>query len=243
MPQVGLAAPWGDTERGDERAARADSREAHADRPRQSSDGHRYAGPRPVAAASHSPHAPAVSHVSRRTDRAVAGPADFDFAAARAASAARRRSGPARPAAHFAEPAIEADAAPAAPRTRRRADWAEPAEPRPAEPRRRSRRLEAVAETREARPEPVLEAPPRLSADGRRIVTITGRGSERYAPVVQRRRSSQRPYEREGFRPDRAAMWAVLLGVLMILAAATSSHAAVLAHHAAAHTLAALGAR
>ncbi len=201
MPQVGLAAPWGDTERGDERAARADSREALA---------------------------------PRRSDRALAASVDFDFAAARAASAARRRSGSARQAAHFAEPVIEVDV-PAAPPARGRADAIEP--------RRRSRRLEAVREAREPRPEPVVEAPPRLSADGRRIVTITGRGSERYAPVVQRRRPSQRPYEREGFQPDRAAMWAVLLGVLMILAAATSAHAAVLVHHAAAHTLAALGAR
>jgi hypothetical protein len=37
-------------------------------------------------------------------------------------------------------------------------------------------------------------------------------------------------HERPGFRPDRAAMWAVLLGLLLVLVAATSSHAAVLAH-------------
>jgi hypothetical protein len=62
---------------------------------------------------------------------------------------------------------------------------------------------------------------------GRRTVTIQGRGSERYTP--ERRRPQQRAHERVGFRPDRAAMWAVLLGLLMVLAAATSSHAAVLA--------------
>jgi hypothetical protein len=62
---------------------------------------------------------------------------------------------------------------------------------------------------------------------GRRTITITGQGAERYAAQT-RRRPSQRPYERPGFRPDRAALWAVLLGVLLILVAATSSHAAVI---------------
>jgi hypothetical protein len=60
---------------------------------------------------------------------------------------------------------------------------------------------------------------------GRRTVTIRGQGSERYrAPTP--RRPSERRHEREGFRPDRAAMWAVLLGVLLILVAVTSAHAA-----------------
>jgi hypothetical protein len=69
---------------------------------------------------------------------------------------------------------------------------------------------------------------------GRRTVSIQGRGSERYRGVPERRRPAQRPHERAGFKPDRAAMWAVVLGVLMILAAATSSHAATLSRHAAA---------
>ncbi|HEY8763738.1 MAG TPA: hypothetical protein VIM18_06100 [Solirubrobacteraceae bacterium] len=69
---------------------------------------------------------------------------------------------------------------------------------------------------------------------GRRTVSIQGRGSERYRGVPERRRPAQRPHERAGFKPDRAAMWAVVLGVLMILAAATSSHAAMLSRHAAA---------
>jgi hypothetical protein len=38
------------------------------------------------------------------------------------------------------------------------------------------------------------------------------------------------PYDQALARPDRIAMWAVLLGVVLLLAAATSSHAAVLAH-------------
>ena len=42
----------------------------------------------------------------------------------------------------------------------------------------------------------------------------------------ERPRRPERRYERPGFRPDRAAMWAVVLGVLLILAAATSAHAA-----------------
>jgi hypothetical protein len=66
---------------------------------------------------------------------------------------------------------------------------------------------------------------------GRRTVTIQGRGAERYRGVPDRRRPARRPHERAGFKPDRTAMWAVFLGVLMILAAATSSHAAILSQH------------
>ena len=61
----------------------------------------------------------------------------------------------------------------------------------------------------------------------RRTVTITGRGAERYLAVTPRR-SAYRAHERAGFKPDRMAMWAVVLGLLMILAAATSAHAALL---------------
>jgi hypothetical protein len=60
---------------------------------------------------------------------------------------------------------------------------------------------------------------------GRRTVTIRGQGSERYRPPASRR-PHERRHEREGFRPDRAAMWAVLLGVMLILVAVTSAHAA-----------------
>lgn len=73
---------------------------------------------------------------------------------------------------------------------------------------------------------------------GRRTITITGRGSERYVPA---RRRPQRPvYERPGFQPDRFAMWAVLLGVLLILVAATSAHAAPHVSHAASAAFTAL---
>ncbi len=68
---------------------------------------------------------------------------------------------------------------------------------------------------------------------GRRTVTIRGQVADRYAtPRSSSRRRPERRYERSGFRPDRAALWAVLLGVMLILAAVTSAHAATL------HTLA-----
>ena len=82
---------------------------------------------------------------------------------------------------------------------------------------------------------------------GRRTVTIRGQGAERGGVGASAngsaRRRQPRPYERSGFRPDRVAMWAVLLGVMLIVVAATSSHAAVpsVHHAAAAHAVAALG--
>jgi hypothetical protein len=65
---------------------------------------------------------------------------------------------------------------------------------------------------------------------GRRTVTIRGRGAERYSGRYAdgSRRRPERRHEREGFRPDRAALWAFLLGLTLILAAVTSAHAAVL---------------
>jgi len=62
---------------------------------------------------------------------------------------------------------------------------------------------------------------------GRRTVTIRGQGAERYV-ARSPRRPAERRYERAGFRPDRVAMWAVLLGLMLIIAAATSAHAATL---------------
>jgi hypothetical protein len=94
-----------------------------------------------------------------------------------------------------------------------------------------------------ARGTAVLERPGRSAgadvwaADGeapvRRTVVITGRGAERYVAPRRSHDASMRRHERDGFRPDRVAMWAVLLGLVLLLAAATSSHAAVL--HAALH--------
>ena len=69
---------------------------------------------------------------------------------------------------------------------------------------------------------------------GRRTVTIRGQVADRYvSPHSSSRRRPERRYERAGFRPDRAALWAFVLGVMLILAAVTSAHAATL--HAVAH--------
>jgi hypothetical protein len=43
---------------------------------------------------------------------------------------------------------------------------------------------------------------------------------------VKRRRPAPSPRERLGPRPDRVAMWALLMAVALVLAAAMSSHAA-----------------
>lgn len=87
----------------------------------------------------------------------------------------------------------------------------------------------------------LMEPPPERGRPGRHTVTITGRGAEGYAArhgtraSTAQRHQAVRRHEREGFRPDRVAMWAVMLGVMLMLAAAASSHAAVLAHHVLAH--------
>ena len=67
---------------------------------------------------------------------------------------------------------------------------------------------------------------------GRRTVTIRGQVPDHRYVTPSSRRRPERRYERTGFRPDRAALWAVLLGMMLILAAVTSAHAATL------HTLA-----
>jgi hypothetical protein len=74
-----------------------------------------------------------------------------------------------------------------------------------------------------------VSAGPGAGVPGRRTVTIRGQGAERYSgrPDGSRRRPERR-HERAGFRPDRAALWAFLLGVMLILVAVTSAHAATL---------------
>jgi hypothetical protein len=73
------------------------------------------------------------------------------------------------------------------------------------------------------------------AASVRRTVRITGRPDDRgraWRPMeIERRRPARRPAERIGHRPDRIAMWAVLLGFFLILVAATSSHAATPSAH------------
>jgi hypothetical protein len=52
----------------------------------------------------------------------------------------------------------------------------------------------------------------------RRTVVITGRGDDRYVPAPRRSRSAQlRFHERSGFSPDRAGLWAVLLGIALVI--------------------------
>lgn len=75
---------------------------------------------------------------------------------------------------------------------------------------------------------------PASSTDARRTVVIRGRGAERYPEPRRRYESRLRPHERSSFKPDRVAMWAVLLGLALLLGAVTSAHAAVL-HGVAAH--------
>jgi hypothetical protein len=78
-----------------------------------------------------------------------------------------------------------------------------------------------------SRPNAAGRLPDAGGVPGRPTVTIRGQGAERYAPRSARR-PAERRHERAGFRPDRAAMWAVLLGLMLILAAVTSAHAATL---------------
>ena len=75
---------------------------------------------------------------------------------------------------------------------------------------------------------------PAAGNDARRTVVIRGRGAERYPAPRRGSESRLRPHERSGFKPDRVAMWAVLLGLALLLGAVTSAHAAVL-HGVAAH--------
>ena len=58
-----------------------------------------------------------------------------------------------------------------------------------------------------------------LAAQGaRRTVVITGRGDERYVPALRRRPSADlRFHERSSFSPDRAGLWAVLLGIALVI--------------------------
>jgi hypothetical protein len=52
----------------------------------------------------------------------------------------------------------------------------------------------------------------------RRTVLITGHGDDRYLPAPRQRRSSElRFHERSGFSPDRGGLWAVLLGIALVI--------------------------
>ena len=121
----------------------------------------------------------------------------------------------------FERAAPEADAAPRSRRFERA-------------PERRGRfaRAEHGAVARPADPPVPLPVPSR-----RRTIEITGRtvGAPALPRLVQidRRRPARRPAERVGARPDRLALWAVVLGFFLIFVAVTStSHAATRAHSA-----------
>lgn len=83
---------------------------------------------------------------------------------------------------------------------------------------------------------PPAEAPPRPdrpAAAPRRTVVIRGQGAPRAggtelsAPSAARRRPPRRASERiAGTRPDRAALWAVMMGVFLILVAVMTAHGA-----------------
>ena len=90
-------------------------------------------------------------------------------------------------------------------------------------------------------------APP---SRARRTVTITGRPEKRFAPpprplgpapaaphrtsfrsprfvAIERRRLRPRTADRVGPRPDKVAMWALVMALFLILVTVASSHAAV----------------
>jgi hypothetical protein len=126
---------------------------------------------------------------------------------------------------------------------RRRADLADLAGRRSA--RERSHATDDIARAvvnRERPPAPSRPAaPPRRDphAKGtpipsRRTVEIRGRpvpapSVPRVPETTDRRRPPRRPVERVGPRPDRMAMWALLMGILLILVAIGTADASVLA--------------
>jgi hypothetical protein len=82
---------------------------------------------------------------------------------------------------------------------------------------------------------PPAEAPPRpvrSAAAPRRTVVIRGQVApppqpRLHAATAVRRRPPRRPSERiVGTRPDRAALWAVMMGVFLILVAVMTAHGA-----------------
>jgi hypothetical protein len=73
--------------------------------------------------------------------------------------------------------------------------------------------------------------PDRTAAAPRRTVVIRGQvappPSRSHVGTPARRRPPRRPSERiVGTRPDRAALWAVMMGVFLILVAVMTAHGA-----------------
>jgi hypothetical protein len=83
------------------------------------------------------------------------------------------------------------------------------------------------AEEEQSYPAPRWESRAR-HANGRRTVTITGRpGPLARVPrvvEVQRHRPPRTTRERVGGRPDRVAMWALMLALFLVLITIVSSH-------------------
>jgi hypothetical protein len=85
---------------------------------------------------------------------------------------------------------------------------------------------DTIESRRAATPEEPMQARlKRVHARERRTVQITGRPVSSLRLVeVERRRPSRTPMERLGPRPDRIAMWAVLLGIFCCVVALTTAH-------------------
>jgi hypothetical protein len=83
-----------------------------------------------------------------------------------------------------------------------------------------------IESRRELTPEESMQARmARVHARERRTVQITGRPVSSLRLVeVERRRPPRTPMERLGPRPDRIAMWAVLLGLFCCIVALTTAH-------------------
>lgn len=117
---------------------------------------------------------------------------------------------------------------------RRRADLADVAERRAPLDRRPAEIVERRA-SEAARPAPVARRDPHPKGTGvpaRRTVEIRGRTVP--APSVprvevDRRRPPRRAIERVGPHPDRLALWALLMGLVLILVAVGTADASVLA--------------
>lgn len=76
---------------------------------------------------------------------------------------------------------------------------------------------------------PPVEAPSRQTVEReRRTIVIRGQAAPPVrASTTARRRPPRRASERiAGTRPDRAALWAVLMGVFLILVAVMTAHGA-----------------
>jgi LPS O-antigen subunit length determinant protein (WzzB/FepE family) len=85
---------------------------------------------------------------------------------------------------------------------------------------------DVIESRREATPEESMQKRlERVHARERRTVQITGRPVSSLRLVeVERRRPPRTPLERLGPRPDRIAMWAVLLGIFCCIVALTTAH-------------------